>query len=58
VPNTVNKDFKDRGKLEVVVSDLTYVRVNKNRLIYAHYLIYIIERSYDKVRDLIEMLTT
>jgi putative transposase len=29
VPNTVNREFKDRDKLEVVVSDLTYVRVNK-----------------------------
>lgn len=29
VPNTVNREFKDREKLEVVVSDLTYVRVNK-----------------------------
>jgi len=29
IPNTVNREFKDREKLEVVVSDLTYVRVNK-----------------------------
>lgn len=29
VPNTVNREFGDRRMLEVVVSDLTYVRVNK-----------------------------
>lgn len=29
VPNTVNREFKNREKLEVVVSDLTYVKVNK-----------------------------
>jgi transposase InsO family protein len=29
IPNAVNREFKDRKKLEVVVSDLTYVRVNK-----------------------------
>lgn len=28
-PNTVNREFKGREKLEVIVSDLTYVRVNK-----------------------------
>src|SRR5690554_6493023 len=28
-PNTVNREFKNRKVLEVVVSDLTYVRVNK-----------------------------
>lgn len=29
IPNTVNREFGDRRVLEVVVSDLTYVRVNK-----------------------------
>lgn len=29
IPNAVNREFEDREKLEVVVSDLTYVRVNK-----------------------------
>lgn len=33
VPNTVNREFKNREKLEVVVSDLTYVKVN-NRWAY------------------------
>ncbi|MGI6706275.1 MAG: IS3 family transposase [Clostridia bacterium] len=28
IANTVNREFKNRDKLEVVVSDLTYVRVN------------------------------
>jgi putative transposase len=28
ITNTVNREFNNRGKLEVVVSDLTYVRVN------------------------------
>lgn len=27
IANTVNREFSDREKLEVVVSDLTYVRV-------------------------------
>ena len=28
IANIVNREFKNRDKLEVVVSDLTYVRVN------------------------------
>lgn len=30
IENLVNRDFDDRGKLQVVVSDLTYVRVGSN----------------------------
>lgn len=28
IVNTVNREFNNRDKLEVVISDLTYVRVN------------------------------